>query len=162
LQGMVRHALCLRTRGRERGMQAASRIGWNWHLGCCTKKSTTRGIVVKGVAVMRLKAIGSLLKETFDEWSEDKAPRLGAALAYYAVFSLAPLLIIAIGIAGVVFGEQAARGEIVAQLKESVGQPTASAIEELLKNTQQSGEGVFATLSALVLLFFAATGLFVQ
>src|SRR5260370_100601 len=111
---------------------------------------------------MRPKVMGSLLRETVSAWNEDKAPRLGAALAYYAVFSLAPLLIIAIGIAGFVFGEQAARGEIVAQLKETVGEPTAAAIEELLKNTQQTGSSSLATLTALVLLFFGATGLFVQ
>jgi len=103
-----------------------------------------------------------LLKETFNEWSLDKAPRLGAALAYYTVFSLAPLLIVAIAIAGFVFGEQAARGEIITQLQELVGEPTASAIAELLKNTQQTGASSWAAVIGFAILFFGATGLFVQ
>jgi membrane protein len=111
---------------------------------------------------MSLRVIGSLLKQTFDEWSEDKAPRLGAALAYYAIFSLTPLLLIAIGFAGLVFGEQAVRGELALQLQQTVGEPTASAIEQLLKDTQVTGGNSLATLTGLLLLLFGATGLFVQ
>ncbi|MFO7170672.1 MAG: YhjD/YihY/BrkB family envelope integrity protein, partial [Chloroflexota bacterium] len=62
-----------------------------------------------------------LLKQTFNDWNEDKAPRLAAALAYYTAFSLAPLLVIAIAIAGLVFGEEAARGQIVGQIGGLVG-----------------------------------------
>ncbi|HBE53452.1 MAG TPA: hypothetical protein DDW76_33060, partial [Cyanobacteria bacterium UBA11369] len=61
----------------------------------------------KKAAPLNLKTLGGLLKETFDEWNEDKASRLAAALAYYTIFSLAPLLIIAIAIAGSIFGEEA-------------------------------------------------------
>jgi membrane protein len=111
---------------------------------------------------MRLKASAALLKDTFNEWLADKASRLGAALAYYTIFSLAPLLIIVIGIAGLVFGEQAVRGELGTQLKATLGEPTAAAIEELLKNTQQTGTGSLAAGIGLVVLFFGATGLFVQ
>src|SRR5579864_5086799 len=103
---------------------------------------------------MRPKMLGSLLKETFNEWNEDKAPRLGAALAYYAVFSLAPLLIIAVGIAGLVFGEQAARGEIAVQMKETLGEPTGSAIEQLLKTSQQTGGNSLAAITGMILLIF--------
>jgi membrane protein len=67
-----------------------------------------------------------LLTETFSRWLEDRAPRLGAALAYYTVFSLAPLLIIVIAIAGLAFGEAAAEGRIVEQIQGVVG-PTAPA-----------------------------------
>jgi membrane protein len=111
---------------------------------------------------MSAKAIWSLVKNTFTEWSEDKAPRLGAALAYYTIFSLAPLLIIAVGVAGLVFGEKAARGEIVRQLKQTVGETAASAIEELLKNTQSTGTSSWAAVFGFIILFFGATGLFVQ
>lgn len=62
-----------------------------------------------------LKEFFALLKATAKEWSEDKAPRLGAALAYYTVFSLAPLLIIAISVAGLIFGHEAAQGQMVEQ-----------------------------------------------
>jgi membrane protein len=66
---------------------------------------------------MKPKVIVELLKETFREWQEDKASRLAAALAYYTAFSIAPLLIIAIAIAAVVFGQEAARGGIEEQLR---------------------------------------------
>jgi membrane protein len=111
---------------------------------------------------MRLKALWSLLKQSYDAGSEDKAPRLGAALAYYTIFSLAPLLIILIGIAGFLFGEQAARGQLFAQLKNTVGSTAASAIEDLLKNTQMTGGGWWATVIAFVILLLGATGLFGQ
>src|SRR5438094_418568 len=111
---------------------------------------------------MAPKRIWSLFKSAFDEWSEDKVPRLGAALAYYAIFSLAPLLIIAIGVAGLVFGEQAARGEIVKQLKQTVGETAASAIEELVKNSRETGSGSWTAIIGFTILLFGATGLFVQ
>src|SRR5882724_286315 len=65
----------------------------------------------------RPKVIYELLKSTYDEWNRDKAPRMGAALAYYTIFSLAPLLVIAIAIAGFVFGREAAQGEIAGQIQ---------------------------------------------
>jgi membrane protein len=111
---------------------------------------------------MRMKTMWSLLKQSYDAWSEDKAPRLGAALAYYTIFSLAPLLIIMIGIAGLVFGEQAAHHELFAQIKDAVGGTSASAIEDLLKNTQQTGGSWLATVIGFVVLLVGATGLFVQ
>lgn len=111
---------------------------------------------------MELKVVGSLLKKTFDEWCEDKAPRLGAALAYYTIFSLAPLLIIVIGIAGLVFGEQAAHGQLVGQIQDTVGAPAASAIEDLLKNAQQTGANGLATIIGFIVVLVGATGLFVQ
>jgi membrane protein len=111
---------------------------------------------------MRLKTLGSLLKQSYNAWSEDKAPRLGAALAYYTIFSLAPLLIIVIGIAGLVFGEQAAHGQLFREIKDTVGTGGASAIEDLLKNTQQTGGSWLATIIGFVVLLLGATGLFVQ
>jgi membrane protein len=103
-----------------------------------------------------------LVKDTFHEWSEDKAPRLGAALAYYSVFSIAPLLIIAIGSAGLVFGEKAARGEIVSQVGDTIGESAAQAIEDMVKHTYESGGGVWATIVGMVIMFIGATGVFVQ
>lgn len=106
--------------------------------------------------------IWQLLKETVHEWNADKAPRLGAALAYYTVFSIAPLLIIAIGIAGLVFGEQAARGEIGAQMEDTIGHPGAQAIQEMLANTHATGSCTWATVAGLVILLFGASGLFIE
>jgi membrane protein len=111
---------------------------------------------------MNAKAFFQLLKETFSAWDEDKCPRLGAALAYYTIFSIAPLLIIGIGITGFVFGEQAARGEIVGQIESAVGQPAAMAIEEMLKNTHAEGSYTFAAVVGIVLLLFGASGVFIQ
>ncbi len=76
----------------------------------------------------RLRAWFSLLKETFQEWNEDKAPRLAAALAYYTAFSLAPLLIVVISIAGLIFGQEAVRGQLQYEIQGVVGAQAASAI----------------------------------
>jgi membrane protein len=111
---------------------------------------------------MRLRIVFELLKDAFNGWSEDKAPRMGAALAYYTIFSLAPLLIIAIGIAGLIFGERAARGEIVGQIEGTIGSPAAQAIQEMLKDTHTSRTSVPATVIGLVVLLFGASGVFVE
>jgi hypothetical protein len=81
---------------------------------------------------MNLKQSISLFKNTFNEWNEDKAPRLGAALAYYSVFSIAPLVMLAVGAASLIFGAEAAQGEVVDEIKDTVGLPIAKAVEEML------------------------------
>lgn len=112
---------------------------------------------------MKLKTIFTLLKETFDEWNKDKASRLAAALAYYTVFSLSPLLIIAIAIAGAVFGEEAARGEIVGQIQGLVGKDGAEFIQTAIESAAkpQEGGGLASAISVVVLLF-GASGVFAQ
>ena len=87
---------------------------------------------------------------------------MGAALSYYTVFSLAPLLIIVIGIAGLVFGEEAARGAIVEQLQGLIGDEGARAINELIENAGKTGTGVVATIIGVVTLLFGASGVFVE
>uniref|UniRef100_B8HSD7 Ribonuclease BN n=1 Tax=Cyanothece sp. (strain PCC 7425 / ATCC 29141) TaxID=395961 RepID=B8HSD7_CYAP4 len=112
---------------------------------------------------MRLRDSLRLLKETFAEWNEDQVPLLAAALAYYTVFSLAPLLLIAIAIAGAVFGEQAARGEIIGQIQSLVGSQGAEAIQTMLQNAQkpESG-GNWATIFGVITLLLGASGVFGQ
>lgn len=105
-----------------------------------------------------MKYLMNLFWETYRAWSADKAPQMGAALAYYCVFSLSPLLIVATAIAGLIFGEQAARGEIVNELRNTVGQPVAQAVEEMLSQANQSGAGGTATILGLILLFLGASG----
>jgi membrane protein len=95
---------------------------------------------------MSLQAIWKLLQETFKEWNEDKASRLAAALAYYTIFSIAPLLIIVIAIAGAVFGEEAARGEIVQQIQGLVGRDGAEFIELAIKNANKPQTGAIASI----------------
>ena len=111
---------------------------------------------------MRIKTIISLLRETFTEWNEDKASRLAAALAYYTVFSLAPMLIIAIAIAGAVFGEEAARGEIVTQIQGLVGRDGAQFIETAIEGASKPRAGTIASLISIAILLFGASGLFAQ
>jgi membrane protein len=104
----------------------------------------------------------SLIKETYLRWSDDKVPRLGAALAYYTVFSIVPLLIIVIGIAGLVFGEEAAQTYIMAQVQSLVGPQSAEALEEMLKTANKPSYGYTATGIALVTLLVGASGVFAQ
>lgn len=111
---------------------------------------------------MNLHTVGDMFQQTYHEWSADRAPRLGAALAYYAVFSLAPLLVIAIAVASLVFGEQAAQGELVQQIEGAIGPKAAEAIQEMLKHTHTSGGSVLAASLGIALLFFGASGVFVE
>ncbi|WP_346290063.1 YihY/virulence factor BrkB family protein [Sphaerothrix gracilis] len=113
---------------------------------------------------MSFKRLWRLLKETFKEWQEDDASRLAAALAYYTVFSLAPLLILVIAIAGMVFDASAAREQIVNQIQGLVGADGASVIETAIENANRPGSnsGLIATLISLGILLFGASGVFVQ
>lgn len=110
------------------------------------------------------KVFWALLKRSGEEWMADKASRLGAALAYYSVFSLAPLLLIAIGVAGLLFGkeEKAAQDQIVGQIRDMIGSQGAEAIEAMLENASKPGSGVVATIVGVVLLLMGAMGLFAQ
>src|SRR5690606_17386278 len=96
------------------------------------------------------------------DWKEDNAPRLGAALAYYTIFSIAPLLAIAIGIAGIVFGEQAAQGQLVETLGGVVGEQGAQTIQTMIANTNQRGGGVISTVLGFAFLILGASGVFGQ
>ena len=111
---------------------------------------------------MSLKQIWRLLKETFKEWNEDKASRLAAALSYYTVFSLAPLLIITIAIAGTVFGDDAARGEIVRQIQGLVGKDGAEVIQTALENAQRPDTRNLASIISIGVLLFGASNVFAQ
>lgn len=106
--------------------------------------------------------VWSIIKAVFNDWLDDDAPRLGAALSYYTLFSLAPVLIIVIAVAGLVFGEEAARGEIVRQLQGLVGETGGKAIEMLLESASKPSSGVIATLVGFVTLLVGATGAFVE
>ena len=86
---------------------------------------------------IRIKSTFKLLKEAFQEWQDDKASLLAAALAYYTVFSITPLLVIAIAIAGTIFGQDTAQGEILAQIEGLVGKQGAQAIEIALNNADR-------------------------
>ncbi|WP_026734220.1 YihY/virulence factor BrkB family protein [Fischerella sp. PCC 9605] len=111
---------------------------------------------------MNLKAVWGLFQETFSEWQKDKASRLAAALAYYTIFSIAPLLIIVIAIAGAVFGEAAASNAIFNQLQGLIGPEGAKVIQNAIANASRPQAGTIASLISIVVLIFGATGLFTE
>lgn len=111
---------------------------------------------------MSFKTLFSLLKETFQEWQEDNASLLASSLAYYTIFSLAPLLILVIAIVGAIFGEEAARGEIVSQIRGLVGVEGAKVIETAIANSAQPETSRWASFISVVVLFFGASGVFGQ
>jgi membrane protein len=103
-----------------------------------------------------------LLKESGQGWSRDNASLFAAALAYYTIFALAPLLVIAVAVAGLVFREAAVEGQIVAQIGDTVGTEAAVIIESLITNASESGAGTIATVISSILLLLGASGLFSQ
>lgn len=108
----------------------------------------------------KFKNILPLIKETAGEWVEDKAPRLGAALAYYTVFSIAPLLIIAITITGLVFAD--AQQQVTAQVQGLMGSSGAEAVQSMIKAAQKPAQTVVATVLGFATLIFGAAGVFIQ
>jgi membrane protein len=106
------------------------------------------------------KPLWTLGREAASSWSADYAPSMGAALSYYTLFSVAPLLLIVISIAGIVFGPDAARGEIYDQLRDLMGPQGAAAIEKLLQNVNQPREGAIAATIGVVILLLGATSVF--
>ncbi|MBC7690696.1 MAG: YihY/virulence factor BrkB family protein [Methylotenera sp.] len=113
---------------------------------------------------MKPKAALSLIKDSVNYWTQDKVPIHAAALSYYTVFSIAPLLIITIAVAALVFGAEAARGEITTAMQGLVGQSGAHAIEDMIKGASQQGKGsgIVATVIGIGALLFGASGVFTQ
>lgn len=107
-----------------------------------------------------INSVRTLLKQVAKSWLDDYVPSMGAALAYYTLFSLAPLLLIVISVAGLIFGEDAARGEIEGQLRSLMGERGARAVQDLLISVDKPAEGAAATLLGVVLLFVGATTVF--
>ena len=103
-----------------------------------------------------------LVREAASEWSNDKAPRLGAALSYYTIFSLAPVLLMTIAVAGLVLGPQAAEGHIVTQLAGLLGADAAKAIQTLLEKANHKSSGILATVVGSVTLIVGATGVLIE
>src|SRR5688500_17783571 len=93
-----------------------------------------------------------LIKATGEEWVEDKAPTMAASLAYYTIMSLAPLLVIALAIAGIFLGEKAATGQLTHQLQTFMGDDAAKAINGMLENAHKSKGGTLASIVSFALL----------
>jgi membrane protein len=105
-------------------------------------------------------AFWQLLYTTAMQWSDDNVPRLGAALAFYSVLSIAPLLLICLAGAALIFGKEAATGQIVGEIRGLVGKEGAEAIQEMLTNAHKPGAGTAAAVAGFATLLFAASGVF--
>ncbi len=109
---------------------------------------------------MKIKQLWPLARQAGLSWVDDYAASMGAALAYYTLFSIAPLLLIVISIAGLVFGEEAARGQIFEQLRDLMGEQGAAAVESLLKNVSKPSEGLIGAVVGVVVLLVGAMSVF--
>ncbi len=111
---------------------------------------------------MALRELWWLLRDSANAWIDDRAPSMGAALAFYALFSVAPLLIIAIAIAGVFFGEEAARGEIVAQISGLIGHAGAASIQSIIESARNPASGTVAMTVGILTLIITASTVFTE
>jgi membrane protein len=103
-----------------------------------------------------------LLKDSANGFVDNCALRLSAALSYYSVFSLAPLLILAIGLASLIFGDAAVRGQVSFQLQNYMGTSAAKAVESMIEGTKLRGDGWLATMVGCIMLLIGASGVFGQ
>lgn len=104
----------------------------------------------------------AVLKAAVAGWWNDNVPQMGAALAYYTLFSLAPIFIVAIAIAGLAFGEEAVRGEIVGQIEGLVGHDGAQAVQAMLEGAAKPSSSILATILGVITFFLGATGAFLE
>lgn len=111
---------------------------------------------------MNTRLFWTMLKETFNNWLEDKAMRLAAALALYSILSLAPLLVITIKIVSAIFGEEAASGQVQQQVQGLIGSAGSQAIADMIAHASQPGHGILATIISVVILLFTASGVFAE
>ena len=110
----------------------------------------------------RLNIIWELAGKSLQAWSKDNAAQLAAALAYYTIFSIPPLLIIALAIAGYFFNTDTAQNQLIAQIGGFIGPQTADFLKSLLQNSTQSSNGPLASIISIVVLLAGASGVFIQ
>jgi membrane protein len=111
---------------------------------------------------MYIKAPFSILKTTFSSWNTHEAPRLGAALAFYTILSLSPLVIIVVALAGLIFSRSTAQAHILSQVQGMIGPEGAKAVTAMLANAQRPTTGVLGTLVGILSLLFGASGVFTE
>ncbi len=109
-----------------------------------------------------IKNTGQLLYRSFNAFLDDNALKMSASLAYYTTFAIAPLLLIIVSLAGIIYGQEAAQGKIFAELNKFVGADAANQIQETIKNISQSQESTFAIIIGFVTLFIGTTGVFIE
>jgi membrane protein len=103
-----------------------------------------------------------IVRRAIAQWVDNQDARMGAALAYYTLFSIAPLLILTIHIVGLIFGEDAARGEVVEQLQQNLGHDAAGAIQMMIENAAKPGSGSWAAYVGLVAVIIGSLGIFLH
>jgi membrane protein len=109
-----------------------------------------------------MKNIISMLKETASKWSEHQAPRLGASVAFYSLLSFAPLLIMLVTLAGLVFDPQTTQKTLIDQARTTIGGRGADTVQALLTSAQKPSAGIVASIIAFITLLFGASGVFVE
>jgi membrane protein len=109
-----------------------------------------------------LRSAGALAWDAARNWARDNVPRLGASLAYYTLFAIAPMLVIAIAVAGLVFGDEAVRGQIVQELDGLIGTAGARAVQTLLEGARDPGRGALAITVGFGTFLVAASGAFLE
>ncbi|MFN8578134.1 MAG: YihY/virulence factor BrkB family protein [Candidatus Sericytochromatia bacterium] len=114
------------------------------------------------VQIGQIKNIGGFLKEVFAQWNKDKTTRMAAALSYYTIFSIPPLLIMAIAFAGFFFGQEAAQGQIVKQIQGLIGKEGAETIQGMINSARRQDSSFIATIIGIVTLLVGASGVFAQ
>jgi len=107
-----------------------------------------------------LREIWTMLQETVADYIEDEALSRGAAIAYYTIFSIAPVLVICIAVAGLAFGQEAAQGAMVGQLRDMMGDQAAEAVQTMIASAGNKSSGIWATVIGLITLLVTATGVF--
>ena len=118
------------------------------------RSGTTRRLTLGG--------LGTIFRRALAGWWNDDVPRLGASLAYYTLFALAPILVVAIAIGGLIFGPEAVRGEIVGQIKGLIGREGAEAVQSMLEGASKRSTSIAATAAGIVTFFLGATGAFLE
>ena len=110
----------------------------------------------------RIKNTGTLLYKSFNAFLDDNALKMSASLAYYTIFAIAPLLLVIVSLAGIIYGQDAAQGKIFAELNKFVGSGAANQIQEIIKNISKSQDTVFAIIAGSITLFIGTTGVFIE
>jgi membrane protein len=111
---------------------------------------------------MNVRLFFTLLWEAASEWQQDRAPRLGAALAFYMTFALTPLLFVSIAVASMIFGEQAARGQILHQVSDLIGEQPGKLLQSMLANANQTGATLLVKSLGIGMVLIGAIGLFAE
>jgi membrane protein len=109
---------------------------------------------------MNYKKLWRILRQTFSAWTKHDAPTLGAALAFYTILSLAPLVILAISMAALIFGRSAAQHELLGQVESMMGRQGSEAVKAMIEHAQKPASSAFASIIAVITLLFGASGAF--